>query len=97
MDAEDAEWHLELGLDQIATIFAMEGWPLIDGVATAEKIETVIGNLVAQMAESPKLLGVYGGRLMIRRNPSAPTCVELSFDFGHLDFAEALEEREKGA
>lgn len=98
LDIEDAGWNLELRLDQIATIFAMEGWPLGNGVATAESIEEMIGLLVKQLAESPsKPQLAWGGRITVRRNPTAVNCLELSLDFGYLDFTDALEERAKGA
>ncbi|WP_035800354.1 hypothetical protein [Kitasatospora mediocidica] len=94
-DSEDAEWNLDLSLEQVATIFALMGWPLANGVATPERIEKVIDDLVKAMNNDKYLYASYG-RLSVRRNPGALNCVELAFDIGHLDFTEAIEERAKG-
>lgn len=95
LDSEDADWNLDLSLDQVATIFAMEGWPLIKGPATPERLEKVINDCVKKLAETEPMVWLsYLGRLTVRRNPSAPNCLEISLDIGHLDFTEALEARD---
>jgi hypothetical protein len=97
-DSEDAEWDLSIGLDQLAAIYAMQGWPLFKGVATPESLEQLINSLVTQITDAKDFTwGMYGGRPMIRRNPSAPSCLEISLDIGHLDFSEALEARDGDA
>lgn len=89
----DAEWNLDIYLDQLSYIYALNQWPLIDGPATVDRLDRVISNIVTDMGNNG-FYATMGGRLVAFRNTSAPNCVELGLQIGHLDFTDAIEARD---
>jgi hypothetical protein len=93
LTTEDAAWNLDIFLDQLTYIYALNQWPLLKGPATYESLDEVISNLVRDMGDNG-YFATMGGRLVAFRNSAAPNCVELSLQIGHLDFTDAIEARD---
>jgi hypothetical protein len=97
LTADDAGWDLELTLQQIAAIYAMQGWPVADRQPTSELLAMVVRRNVELLADNDRFNVSSLGRIIVRRSSLFPTCLEISLEIGHLDFSAALEARDGSA